>query len=99
MEEKLELLKEKKNIINPSGWLISALKNDYQDPEPEKYDKEPVGQVSCRSSGNKKTPPREEKASSREKALEMIRKTREMLANLQKKEEMCNGTKRINCQS
>jgi len=35
-------------------------------------------------------------ASSREKALEMIRKTREMLANLQKKEEMCNGIKRIN---
>jgi hypothetical protein len=83
MEEKLELLKEKKNIINPAGWLISTLKNDYQDPEPEKYDEEPIGQVSCRSSGNKKTPPiGEEKASSREVALEMIRKTREMLANL-----------------
>jgi hypothetical protein len=46
MEEKLELLKEKKHIINPSGWLMAALKNDYQDPEPEKYDKEPVGQAS-----------------------------------------------------
>jgi hypothetical protein len=95
MEEKLELLMAKTNIQNPAGWLISALKNDYQDPEPEKYDKEPVGQLS----ENHKTPPREEKASSREKALEMIKKTREMLANLQKKEEMCNGTKRTDCQS
>jgi len=94
IEEKLDLLMEKRNIQNPAGWLISALKNDYQDPEQEKYDKEPVGQLS----ENQKTPPREEKASSREFALEMIRKTREMLANLKKKEERCNGTKRINCQ-
>jgi len=82
VEEKLELLKEKKHIINPSGWLMAALKNDYQDPEPEKYNEEPVGQASCRSSGNQKTLSREEKASSREVALEQIRKTRKMLANL-----------------
>jgi len=82
IEEKLELLKEKKNIINPSGWFLAALKNDYQDPEPEKYNEEPVGQASRRSSGNKKTLSREEEASSREKALEQIRKTRKMLANL-----------------
>ena len=94
IEEKLDLLMEKRNIQSPAGWLISALKNDYQDPEQEKYDKEPVGQLSK----NPKTPPGEEKASSREFALEMIRKTREMLANLKKKEERCNGTKRINCQ-
>ena len=94
IEEKLDLLMEKRNIQSPAGWLISALKNDYQDPEQEKYDKEPAGQLS----ENPKTPPGEEKASSREFALEMIRKTREMLANLKKKEERCNGTKRINCQ-
>jgi hypothetical protein len=46
IEEKLELLMAKTNIQNPSGWLISALKNDYQDPEPEEYDQEPVGQAS-----------------------------------------------------
>jgi len=28
------------------GWLMAALKNDYQDPEQEKYDEEPVGQSS-----------------------------------------------------
>jgi len=82
VEEKLELLKEKKHIINPSGWFLAALKNDYQDPEPEKYNEEPVGQASCRSSGNQKTLSREEKASSRKVALEQIRKTRKMLANL-----------------
>jgi hypothetical protein len=28
------------------GWLMATLKNDYQDPELEKYDEEPVGQAS-----------------------------------------------------
>ena len=30
IEEKLELLMEKKNIQNPAGWLRTALKNDYR---------------------------------------------------------------------
>jgi len=33
VEEKLELYAEGKQVRNPAGWLISALKNDYQDPE------------------------------------------------------------------
>ncbi|MBU1290792.1 helix-turn-helix domain-containing protein [bacterium] len=33
IEEKLDLLLTKKNIQNPAGWLMSALKNDYQDEE------------------------------------------------------------------
>ena len=33
IEEKLGLLLEKKNINRPAGWLITALKNDYQDEE------------------------------------------------------------------
>jgi hypothetical protein len=72
MEEKLELLKEKKHIINPSGWLMAALKNDYQgSPEEE------IQEV---REEKKEEPQR--KISSREEALEQIRKTREMLANL-----------------
>jgi len=32
IEEKLEMYAEGKQVRNPAGWLISALKNDYQDP-------------------------------------------------------------------
>ena len=38
IEEKLDLLLIKRNIQNPAGWLMAALKNDYQDPEQERYD-------------------------------------------------------------
>jgi len=33
IEEKLDLLLIKRNIQNPAGWLLAALKNDYHDPE------------------------------------------------------------------
>jgi len=33
IEEKLDLLMERKNIKSSAGWLMSALKNDYQDTE------------------------------------------------------------------
>jgi len=33
IEEKLDLLKFKRNIQNPAGWLWAALKNDYQNPQ------------------------------------------------------------------
>jgi len=42
IEEKLDLLKFKRNIQSPAGWLSAALKNDYQDSEQEGYDEEPV---------------------------------------------------------
>ena len=32
IDEKLDLLLNKKNIQNPPAWLRTALKNDYQDP-------------------------------------------------------------------
>jgi len=77
IEEKLELLLEKKHIQNPAGWLRAALKNDYQSSEPEeKEEDEKKEKIAL-----KKVSPKKE-ACSREKALEMIRKTREMLANL-----------------
>ena len=44
IEEKLDLLMEKRNIQNPAGWLRAALKNDYQDEEQERYDEEPAGE-------------------------------------------------------
>jgi len=36
IDEKLDLLLNKKNIQNPPAWLMSALKNDYRDAEPVK---------------------------------------------------------------
>jgi len=38
IEEKLDLLLIKRNIQSPAGWLMAALKNDYQDVEEERYD-------------------------------------------------------------
>jgi len=46
IEEKLDLLLERKNIQSPAGWLSAALKNDYQDTEQERYDEEPADQES-----------------------------------------------------
>jgi len=46
IEEKLDLLIDKRNIQNPAGWLRTALKNDYRDPEQERYDEEPIRQES-----------------------------------------------------
>jgi len=46
IEEKIDLLMERRNIKSPAGWLSAALKNDYQGAEQERYDEEPVEQVS-----------------------------------------------------
>lgn len=65
IEEKLDLLKFKRNIQSPAGWLVAALKNDYQDAEQERYEEEPAGG----SEDLVNTP----EQVSREKALEAIR--------------------------
>ena len=70
IEEKLELLKEKKNIINPSGWLMAALKNDYQGSQ-EEENQEVIEE--------KKAEP-QRIFSSREEALRQIRLAKEKLA-------------------
>jgi hypothetical protein len=72
IEEKLDLLMEKKNIQNPAGWLSAALKNDYRDPEQERYDEEPVGQAPCLSTENVKI-------LSREEALQQIQLAKDRL--------------------
>lgn len=46
IDEKLDLLMERKNIQKPAAWLRAALKNDYQDEEQERDDEEPEEQVS-----------------------------------------------------
>ena len=46
IDEKLDLLIDKRNIQNHAGWLMAALKNDYRGEERERYDEEPVRQES-----------------------------------------------------
>lgn len=46
INEKLDLLMERKNIQKPAAWLRAALKNDYRDEEQERDDEEPEEQVS-----------------------------------------------------
>ena len=86
IEEKLDLLLARKNIQNPAGWLRAALKHDYQSSEQEERDEREEDKERGKI-GHKKASQKKE-ALSREKALEMIRKTREMLDNLPKKEEI-----------
>jgi len=45
IEEKLDLLEIKRNVINPAGWLIAALKANYLNPESykkESYEEEKI---------------------------------------------------------
>lgn len=102
IEEKIDLLMERRNIKSSAGWLMAALKNDYQ--EQERYDEEPEEQISREtplshlnfppSMGEKfretividpHLSPEDRKILSRERVLKMIKKTREMLANLKTK--------------
>jgi len=72
IDEKLDLLMERKNIKNPAGWLRAALKNDYQDAEQERYDEEPVEQAPRLSTENKII-------LSREEALQQIQLAKDKL--------------------
>jgi rRNA maturation endonuclease Nob1 len=36
IEKKIDLLRIKKNVVNPAGWLIAALKANYLNPESSK---------------------------------------------------------------
>jgi hypothetical protein len=72
IEGKLDLLMERRNIQNPAGWLRTALKNDYQGEEEERYDEEPVGQAPHLSTENVKI-------LSREEALQQIQLAKDRL--------------------
>ncbi len=73
IDEKLDLLMERKNIQSPAGWLRAALKNDYHGVEQEGYDEEPVRQESRLSTENKEI-------SSKEEALQQIQLAKDRLA-------------------
>jgi hypothetical protein len=72
IKENLDLLLERKNIQKPAGWLMAALKNNYQDAEGEKYEEE----LKERSSNLINTA----EWTSREKAMEAIRMIQDNLS-------------------
>ena len=76
IEEKLDLLMEKKNIQNPAGWLRAALKNDYRGEEQESRPSPSEAEGDCRglihqtrleSAGRINPPPTKTKTSSEDK--------------------------------
>lgn len=88
IEEKLDLLEIKKNVINPAGWLITALKSNYLNPksskeengEEEKIMETEKAQIESKIVKPDKTTlekkPEEDKRLSREEELEWIKKIR-----------------------
>jgi len=70
IEAKLDLLLARKNIQNPAGWLLAALKNDYQDPET--YSNPNVIASSDSSEHASRPSTENKKISSREEALQQI---------------------------
>jgi len=81
IEENLELLLEKKNINSPAGWLIAALKNDYQDAEKESQEEETEISKETKILLDRRAREKKE-ALPKEEALKRIRWTKRMLANL-----------------
>ncbi len=51
IEEKIDLLMERRNIKSPAGWLMAALKNDYQGVEPAEQESQPI-RIDSRFRGN-----------------------------------------------
>ena len=89
IEEKLELLQIKRKVVNPAGWLITALQANYLNPESyreEKYEEEKIIETEEVEPESKivkpeeltpeKKPEEEKKRLSREEELKWIRKIR-----------------------
>jgi len=84
IEEKLDLLKIKRNVINPAGWLITALQANYLNPESfkeENDEEEKIMETESKITKPKKLtlkkkPDEEIKRLSREEELAWIRKIR-----------------------
>jgi hypothetical protein len=88
IEEKLDLLAIKRNVINPAGWLVAALQANY--PNPKSYKREDdyedtmkteeIGPENRAVKPERILPPKKEKEKvkklSREEELEWIRKIR-----------------------
>jgi predicted transcriptional regulator len=71
MEEKLELLQIKRKVVNPAGWLITALKEDYATLEAYEKPEELIPPVKQKE---------EIKRLPREEELKWIRKIREIIS-------------------
>ncbi len=89
IEKKLDLFQIKRNVVNPAGWLITALQANYLNPESyrkendeeekimETEEVEPESKpIKPEKSNRKKKPDEEAKRLSREEELEWIRKIR-----------------------
>jgi len=89
IEKKLDLLKIRKNVISPAGWLIAALQANYLNSEPSKEEndeKEKIMEtkkveleskpIKPEKLNFKNKPEEENKILSREEELEWIRKIR-----------------------
>lgn len=71
IEEKLELLQIKRNVVNPAGWLIAALKEDYATLESYEKPEKLIPPVKKKE---------EIKRLPREEELKWIRKIREIIS-------------------
>jgi hypothetical protein len=71
IEEKLELLQIKRKVVNPAGWLIAALKEDYATLESYEKPEELIPPVKKKE---------EIKRLPREEELKWIRKIREIIS-------------------
>ncbi|MGB2783616.1 MAG: helix-turn-helix domain-containing protein [Atribacterota bacterium] len=88
IEEKLDLLEIKRNVVNPAGWLITALQVNYLNPESQREEndeeeKTETEEIQLESKiikpkkiNLKKKPDEETKRLSREEELEWIKKIR-----------------------
>jgi hypothetical protein len=89
IEEKLDLLEIKRNVVNPAGWLITALQVNYLNPESyreENHEEEKIIETEEMQPESKiikpkkltagKKPEEEKKRLSREEELEWIKKIR-----------------------
>ena len=90
IEKKIDLLRIKKNVVNPAGWLITALQANYLNSEPSKEEddeKEKIMETEKVQLENKIVKPgkttlgkkpeeEEDKRLSREEELEWIKKIR-----------------------
>jgi predicted transcriptional regulator len=97
IEEKLDLLMERRNIQSPAGWLRAALKNDYQGKEPVRENegdkcRGSIYQTRLESAGRMNPPPTKTKTSSEDKKILSTEEARERFHSLREKLEAMNTT-------
>jgi len=83
IEEKLDLLMERKNIQRPAGWLRAALKNDYRREEPVRENEGDkcrglIHQTRLESAGRMNPSPTKAKTSSEDNKILSAKEVREL---------------------